>query len=64
MKPIWGPRSDTNLRFNVNGFGKLEGFIWSCGEEGCVLLVSLFDPSLNKGVCCHGHLSGGFSLCQ
>lgn len=42
MKPIWGPRSDTNLRFNVNGFGKQEGFIWSCGEEGCVACFSLW----------------------
>lgn len=67
MKPIWGPRSDTNLRVNVNRFGEQEGFIWSCGEEGCMLLLllfSLFGSSLNKSIYCHGHLSGGVSLGQ
>lgn len=42
--------------YGVPGVAVISEFIWSCGEEGCMLLlllVSVFGPSLNKSICYH-----------
>lgn len=49
-KLIWEPRSHANLGANKNGFGE-QGFMWSCGELGCVLaplIVSASGPWANE----------------